>query len=238
MRRTGRTSAAAHKLQSSRDDLVKSVRKQLEVVHQVIAKPPKERYSFYSRHDIPIAVGKSAEMIIKHFGGNIDNACNAFYQSTANTIHTFCGQVKNLTNPSNNTWRRYDELTSTKIQEYATKFRFSPEVREDIAKSFQRFIVMASKYTPTMPDIDDKYYLKYSDCCGCGAPAPYTGHTIEYVGNERPIPLPFCETCLDEPSLKVNWKNEAIMFLMYSVQLEQLVNDALGTAYRNPARSR
>lgn len=200
----------------------------------------RQRDARYLQSKVATIEAHAAEDCLQYFKGSIEDIMEAFEQSTKNTLVSFRTEIRKRTVdeaedlPLGHKWRNYEHIVSNRIKEFTAQFRNHPLLRESISKSFQRFIVWASRYTPVYPILQDKLYLTYCECCSCGKEPPPEGFELAFVGKERNISLPFCNECLDsEDAIKVNWRLAAEMYASYSVQCERVINDITGVGWSN-----
>jgi hypothetical protein len=102
--------------------------------------------------------------------------------------------------------------------------RFVTEKAEGMTKYFNEIRKMITRVIPPAESIADKNYLRYYQCCCCGAePDSPDGHHIGTLKSERFVHFPVCDTC-KELHIRPDWERIARMYANYAINLEHYLD--------------
>ncbi len=199
--------------------------------------PTYKRHANYKKHNIKIHEAKACEEILRQYNWNTRRLKLDINASNRNTIFSFrkwlydTKQIKYDIQKPIDKLRASNELFGCRLKQIIEQFHNHPELKQTITDTLSRFITWCSRYTPILPILNDKLYLKYSACVSCNQLPPPDGYDIAYVGTDKQMPLPLCNKCSESSNTQINWKYAAELYLSYAILAERTINDI--TRYDN-----
>lgn len=207
----------------------------LETVKPLMDRPAQMRRSYSTRQGIKVNDILAAEMLLKHYDGDIDRIIADFIVSGRRTLDSFKALMvgRDIAPPTAKIYKRAVDRIASEAFKAMTAYRLSEYNRELVSADAQRLYTALARYIDVKPDTTHETFLKLSPCASCGK-QPHTDNTTAVIKGEVPIMITLCHECnakKDSTDFTIDWKYTAENYYALSQYLGRILNDITGNSW-------